>query len=55
MRVLDDLLAGERERLLPGVTETVVCVGDHHTVVWDKGGDGTPMLLVHCLALDRRV
>jgi 3-oxoadipate enol-lactonase len=32
-----------------------VDLGDHTTGVWDSGGDGIPMLLVHCLALDKRV
>lgn len=55
MRTLDKWLAAERNRLLPDVAETVIGVGDHETVVWDNGGDGTPMLLLHCLSLDRRV
>jgi len=55
LRSLENALGAERDRLLPGVTESVVRVGDHDTVVWDNGGDGVPMLLMHCLSLDRRV
>lgn len=55
LRTLEDFLGAERDRLLPAVTETMVRVGDHDTVVWDNGGDGVPMLLMHCLSLDRRV
>lgn len=55
LRVLEPQLDAERQRLLPGVTESVVRVGDHDTTVWDNGGGGTPMLLIHCLSLDKRV
>jgi 3-oxoadipate enol-lactonase len=49
------LLADERQRQLPGTTESVLRIGDHDTLVWDNDGAGVPMLLLHSLGLDRRV
>jgi 3-oxoadipate enol-lactonase len=47
-------LTAERDRRLPSVTEKFVSLGDHETLVWDNGGDGVPILLIHALVLDLR-
>src|ERR1044072_4848329 len=44
--------AGARARRLPQTWETPVRLRDHETMVWDSGGLGTPMLLVHALSMD---
>lgn len=54
-RTITEYLAEQRQRRLPSVTESTVNVGDHDTLVWDNGGSGVPMLLVHALSLDHRI
>ena len=46
---------GLKEARLPAVTETVVHLGDHDTIVWDNHGDGPPIVLLHALSLDHRM
>lgn len=53
-RILSDYLGAERAAALPNTTERVVSLRDHDTTVWDSGGTGTPMLLLHALSMDRR-
>lgn len=38
-RTIDEHLAEQRQRRPPSVTESIVDVGDHDTLVWDNGGD----------------
>jgi 3-oxoadipate enol-lactonase len=54
VRVLAKYFGAERTTELPHTTERVVRLRDHDTMVWDSGGDGTPMLLLHVLSMDRR-
>jgi 3-oxoadipate enol-lactonase len=54
-RLLVGYLSTERNKRLPAVTETVVHLGDHDTIVWDNHGDGPPIVLLHALSLDHRM
>ncbi|GAT17968.1 alpha/beta fold hydrolase [Secundilactobacillus silagei] len=53
-RTVAPYLKSEQLRLRPNVTESLVNVGDHETIVWDNHADGFPVVLIHCLALDHR-
>ncbi|GAX07373.1 hypothetical protein IWT5_00106 [Secundilactobacillus silagincola] len=53
-RLIAPYLQSEQQRLRPNVTEELVNVGDHETMVWDNHGEGFPIVLIHCLALDHR-
>lgn len=54
MRTISAYLTQERASRLPSVKESVLRLEDHDTLVWDNGGDGVPMLLIHALSLDHR-
>lgn len=53
-RVLSEYLGTERGAELPHTTERALRLRDHDTMIWDSGGDGPPMLLLHVLSMDRR-
>jgi 3-oxoadipate enol-lactonase len=51
-RAIQKYLVQAREARLPNVKESIVSLGDHDTTVWDNGGEGVPILLVHALSMD---
>jgi 3-oxoadipate enol-lactonase len=53
-RVLAERLGKLRAERLPHTVERIVRLGDHDTTVWDSGGEGVPMLLIHALSMDLR-
>jgi 3-oxoadipate enol-lactonase len=53
-RVLAERLGKLRAERLPHTVERIVGLGDHDTTVWDSGGEGVPMLLIHALSMDLR-
>ncbi|ANK61450.1 hypothetical protein AYR56_03765 [Loigolactobacillus backii] len=53
-RSIAPYLKRESDRLRPNVTEELINVGDHETMVWDNHAAGFPIVLIHCLALDHR-
>lgn len=53
-RALGDRLAEARATHLPETWEAPVRLRDHETMVWDSGGPGVPMLLMHALSMDHR-
>lgn len=53
-RSISPYLKKESNSLRPGVTEELINVGDHETMVWDNHADGFPIVLIHCLSLDHR-
>ncbi|ATL70607.1 alpha/beta fold hydrolase [Nocardia terpenica] len=53
-RALGGRLADLRTPDLRSAKEIRVRLRDHDTMVWDSGGDGVPMVLIHALSLDHR-
>ena len=53
-RHLAGFFTGERQQRLPGVVEKTIRIGDYESAVWDNGGGGTPIVLIHALDMDHR-
>ena len=53
-RALGGRLADLRTPDMRSTREIPVRLRDHDTMVWDSGGEGVPMVLIHALSLDHR-